>query len=218
MTNPISTYIDHTLLAATATRAEIAALCEEATRYSFAAVCVNGVWVGEASRHLAGSTVAVCTVVGFPLGASATAAKGHEARIGIADGAREIDMVIDLGGIKTADFDRVRADIAHVAAVTHDGGAILKVIIEAGALTDDEKVCACTLSVDAGADFVKTSTGFGPGGATVEDIDLMRRTVGPQIGVKASGGIRTIEAARALIAAGATRLGTSRGVELVQAG
>jgi deoxyribose-phosphate aldolase len=176
---------------------------------------VNGVWVREAAARVAGSGVGVCAVVGFPLGASATRVKRFEAECGIADGATEIDMVIDLGGLKGGEPGRVRDDVAAVAEACRAGGAKLKAILETGALGDDEKRLACRLAVDGGADFVKTSTGFGPGGATVADVALMREAVGPHVGVKASGGIRTREDALALVAAGATRLGTSRGVALV---
>lgn len=207
--------IDHTLLAPGATRDEIVRLCEEARTHGFATVCVNGVWVREAAVALDGSAVRVCAVAGFPLGASATRVKRYEAEAALDDGAVEIDMVLDVGGLKGGDDARVRDDVEAVAEAVHARGGLLKVILEMGLLSSDEKVRACWLAVAAGADFVKTSTGFGPGGATVADVELMRRTVGPAIGVKASGGIRTLEDALALVAAGATRLGTSRGVALV---
>jgi deoxyribose-phosphate aldolase len=207
--------IDHTLLAPGATRDGVRRLCREAIEHGFAAVCVNGVWVAEAARAVAGSPVKVCSVVGFPLGASASEVKRFEAEAAIDDGASEVDMVLDVGGLKGGDDARVRDDVATVVAAAHARGAIVKVILETGLLSDDEKARACRLAVAGGADFVKTSTGFGPGGATVADVALMRRTVGPAVGVKASGGIRTIDDARALVEAGATRLGTSRGVEIV---
>jgi deoxyribose-phosphate aldolase len=211
----IAAMIDHTLLSPEATRDEIRALCREALEHRFAAVCVNGVWVPEAARAVAGSSVRVCSVVGVPLGASATRVKRFEAEATIDDGASEVDMVLDVGGLESGEDDRVRDDVAAVVGAAHARGAIVKVILETGLLDDDEKVRACLLAAEAGADFVKTSTGFGPGGATVADVALMRRAVGPAVGVKASGGIRTIDDARALVEAGATRLGTSRGVAIV---
>ena len=207
--------IDHTLLAPGATRDEVRRLCAEAVTHGFGAVCVNGVWVAEAARALEGSEVRVCAVVGFPLGASAAGAKRFEAERALEDGAVEIDMVLDLGALKSGDDARARDDVRSVAEAVHARGGLLKVIVETGLLDEDEKVRACRLAVEAGADYVKTSTGFGPGGATVDDVALMRRTVGPDVGVKASGGIRSFEDATALVAAGATRLGTSRGVSIV---
>jgi deoxyribose-phosphate aldolase len=215
-TAEIAAIIDHTLLAPGATVDEVRALCREAVEHAFAAVCVNGVWVPEAARAVAGSNVKVCSVVGFPLGASATRVKRFEAEAAIDDGASEIDMVLDVGALKGGDDARARDDVAAVVAAAHARRAIVKVILETGLLTDDEKVRACSLAAAAGANYVKTSTGFGPGGATVADVALMRRTVGPEVGVKASGGIRTIDDARALVEAGATRLGTSRGVAIVR--
>jgi deoxyribose-phosphate aldolase len=211
----IAKMIDHTLLAPGATRDEVRRLCAEAVEHGFGTVCVNGVWVAEATRALEGSEVRVCAVVGFPLGASAARVKRFEAQRAMEDGAVEIDMVLDLGALKSGDDARARDDVRSVADVVHARGGLLKVIVETGLLDEDEKVRACRLAVEAGADFVKTSTGFGPGGATVDDVALMRRTVAPDVGVKASGGIRSFEDAIALVAAGATRLGTSRGVSIV---
>lgn len=207
--------IDHTLLRADATRSDIRKLCAEARQYKFASVCVNPYWVPLAAAELAGSAVNVCTVVGFPLGASSTAAKVAETENSVKLGASEIDMVLNIGELKGSHFDAVQKDIEAVAAAAHGGGAILKVILETSLLDDDEKVKASALSKAAGADFVKTSTGFGGGGATVEDIKLMRQTVGPLMGVKASGGIRDAKGAADMIAAGATRLGTSASVAIV---
>ena len=211
----ITKFIDHTLLKPEATPAEIEKLCKEAKEYHFAAVCVNPPYVKQCAQLLRGTAVNVCAVVGFPLGAHTTETKVFETKQAIADGAREIDMVINIGALKAKQSDFVRDDIRAVCDAAHAGGAILKVIIEAALLTDDEKVRACELAQDAGADFVKTSTGFGPGGATVHDVALMARTVGGQLGVKAAGGIRNYEQAQAMIAAGATRIGASAGVKIV---
>ena len=208
--------IDHTLLKPDATPSEVEHLCREALKYHFASVCVNLIFVPMAAKKLAGSDVAVCAVVGFPLGATSTAIKVCEAELAIAKGASEIDMVIAIGLLKAGKVDRVREDITAVAAVCHAQGALLKVIIEAALLTDAEKVAACEACQAAGADFVKTSTGFAKGGATVEDVALMRRTVGAEMGVKAAGGIHNYAEAIALIEAGATRLGASRGVDIVE--
>jgi deoxyribose-phosphate aldolase len=208
--------IDHTLLRADATSAAIERLCREGGEHGFAAVCVNPTWVALASSRLRGSGVAVCAVVGFPLGATTSAAKAFEARQAIDAGAREIDMVLDLGRLKSRDLDAVRRDIEAVTAVCREGGALCKVIIEAPLLTDDEKGQACLAAIQARADFVKTATGFGPGGATVADVALMRRLVGPSMGVKASGGVRDLAATHAMIAAGATRIGTSAGVAILE--
>ncbi len=212
----LATYIDHTLLKPEATEADIRALCEEAIQYKFAAVCVNPTWVSLCRELLAETEVAVCTVVGFPLGATLPEVKAYETARAIEHGAREVDMVINIGRLKARDFAYVEEDIASVVKVAHSRGAIVKVIIEAAALTEEEKVAACTVAKSAGADYVKTSTGFGPGGATVEDVALMRKVVGPQMGVKAAGGIRTAQAAWEMIRAGATRIGTSSGVKLVK--
>ena len=208
-------YIDHTLLAADATAADIDELCKEAMEYGFASVCINPTWVKRAAANLRGSEVRVCTVIGFPLGASESDVKAMETRKALRDGAREVDMVINIGALKSGDHELVYQDIARVAEAAHDGGAICKVILETALLTDEEKVIASALSKRARADFVKTSTGFGPGGATVYDVALMRETVGPDMGVKASGGVRTADDAEDMIAAGATRIGALAGIEIV---
>lgn len=208
--------IDHTVLKPDATQDEIAQLCYEARQHGFASVCVNPGYVNLCAELLKGSGVDVCTVVGFPLGATSTDAKVFESQKAIRDGATELDMVINVGALKSRDYEVVEQDIASVARACHAAGAILKVIIEAALLTDEEKVIACQLAKVAGADFVKTSTGFGPGGATAEDVLLMRRVVGPDIGVKAAGGIRTYEDAQKMIAAGATRIGASASVKIIQ--
>lgn len=213
----IARLIDHTLLKPEATRAQIITLCAEARDHGFASVCVNPYWVPIAARELAGSGVSVCTVCGFPLGATTSSTKAHEAGEAVAAGAREIDMVINVGALRSGDHEAVQRDIELVAAATHAGNAILKVIIEAALLEDAEKTAACTLAKAAGAEFVKTSTGFGPGGATLADVALMRAAVGPELGVKAAGGIRTLEELEAMVAAGANRIGTSSGVRIVQA-
>lgn len=212
----IAGYIDHTLLAANASREQIVAVCEEAKKYEFKSVCVNPVWTSTVTRELEGSDVLTCTVIGFPLGASATATKVFETTQAVADGANEIDMVIDIAAALRGDRDALVNEIFAIAQAAHDGGAILKVIIETCLLTEDAKVLACEAAKAAGADFVKTSTGFSTGGATVEDVALMRRTVGPEMGVKASGGVRSLETARAMIEAGATRLGSSSGVAILE--
>ena len=207
--------IDHTLLKPEASHEEIAQLCSEARQYGFASVCVNPSNVKLCAQLLKGSPVAICTVVGFPLGATPTDVKVFEAQQAIREGATEIDMVINVGAVKSREYELVRQDIASVATACHAANAILKVILEAALLTEEEKVIACQLAKVAGADFVKTSTGFGPGGATAEDVALMRRVVGPNIGVKAAGGIRTTEDARRMIAAGASRIGASASVKIV---
>lgn len=212
----VARYIDHTLLKPEATRAEIEKLCEEARAFSFASVCVNPTWVKECAFLLHGSPVKVCTVIGFPLGATLPDVKAYETRRTIFDGANEIDMVINLGALKSGDDDLVRRDIAGVVEAAHDTCAIVKVIIETALLTDDEKVRASLLAKDAGADFVKTSTGFSKGGATVADIELMRKAVGAELGVKAAGGVKDLASAKEMIAAGATRIGASAGVRIVQ--
>jgi deoxyribose-phosphate aldolase len=211
----IAHIIDHTLLKPDATRAQIEKLCAEADEIDFASVCVNPSWVSLCASLLAGSDVAVCTVVGFPLGATLSQVKAFEANEAIRLGASEIDMVINIGALKSGDHDLVRDDIRAVADVCHAGDALLKVIIETALLHDEEKISACQLAQQAGADFVKTSTGFGPGGATTADVSLMRRTVGPDMGVKAAGGIRTLADAERMIQAGATRIGASAGVQIV---
>ncbi len=212
----IAKMIDHTILKPDATQDQIAQLCYEARKYGFAAVCVNPSYVKLCSQLLQGSPVHVCTVVGFPLGATPPEVKAYEAQEAMDDGATEVDMVINVGALKSKDYTLVERDIATVARACHAGGAILKVIIEAALLTDEEKVIACQLAKAAGADYVKTSTGFGPGGATVADVTLMRRAVGPAMGIKAAGGIKSYEDARAMVAAGATRIGASAGVKIVQ--
>lgn len=212
----VAKMIDHTLLKADATQDQIAQLCFEARKHGFAAVCVNPTNVKLCTQLLQGSSVHVCTVVGFPLGATPTEVKAYETQQAIDDGATEVDMVINVGALKSKDYALVERDIASVARTCQAGGAILKVIIEAALLSDEEKVVACQLAKAAGSDYVKTSTGFGPGGATVQDVALMRRSVGPEIGVKAAGGIGDYEAAKAMIAAGATRIGASAGIKIAQ--
>lgn len=209
----IAAMIDHTLLKSNATETEVAKLCEEAKKYRFASVCINPSWVGLSANLLRGSTVKVCTVVGFPLGATSTTAKAVEARDAIAAGADEVDMVMNVGAMKSGNTAAVFDDIRALREATR--GRILKVILETAFLTREEKIKACELAKAAGADFVKTSTGFGPGGATVEDIQLMRQTVGPLLGVKASGGVRTREDALKMVQAGATRIGASASVAIV---
>ncbi len=212
----VASMIDHTLLKADATRQEIEHLCREASQFRFATVCVNPAWVATAARLLNGSGVGVCSVVGFPLGATTGDVKAYETRRAIYDGAREIDMVINVGALKSGDLRVVERDIEAVASTCRECGALSKVIIEAALLTDDEKITACTLAKAAGADFVKTSTGFGPGGATAADVALMRRVVGAEMGVKAAGGVRDLDGLKAMVAAGATRVGASAGVKIVQ--
>jgi deoxyribose-phosphate aldolase len=212
----VAAMIDHTLLKPDATRKDIEELCREAAQFGFATVCVNPAWVALAARRLAGTGVGVCSVVGFPLGATTPDVKGYETRRAIFDGAREIDMVINVGALKSGDLRHVERDIEAVTMPCRDCGALSKVIIEAALLTDDEKVTACTLAKAAGADYVKTSTGFGPGGATAADVALMRRIVGSEMGVKAAGGVRDLAGVKAMIAAGATRVGASAGVKIVQ--
>ena len=209
--------IDHTLLKPDAVRVEIEQLCAEALHYGFAGVCVNPSYVQTAAKLLRGSSVNVCTVIGFPLGATSTAAKVFETTQTLQDGAQEVDMVINVGMLKSGDCSFVRNDIAAVVEAARIRNAATKVILETCLLTDEEIIIVCSLAKDAGADFVKTSTGFSKGGATVHDIVLMRKTVGAAIGVKASGGIRTREQALAMIAAGATRIGTSSSI-LIAAG
>lgn len=210
----INRYIDHTLLKPESTQEQIDQLLNEAKEYDFASVCVNPTWVKYSAQALAGSDVNVCTVVGFPLGATTSAVKAFETKEAIANGADEIDMVINIGALKTGNLELVEEDIRSVVEAAN--GKLVKVIIEACLLTDEEKVTACQLSVKAGADFVKTSTGFSTGGATVADVALMRQTVGPDIGVKAAGGARSLADAQAFIEAGATRLGTSSGVAIIK--
>lgn len=212
----IASWIDHTLLKPEATPEQVEKLCAEARQYQFASVCINPVYVPLAHRALAGSPVLVCTVVGFPLGATLTAAKGEETRLSIEAGANEIDMVIPVGLLKGGQYEAVAADVRHIVEISHERAALVKVILEMALLTPFEKIMGCLICQAAGADFVKTSTGFGPGGATVEDVELMRRVVGPDMGVKAAGGVRSLADARAMLQAGATRLGSSAGVKIVQ--
>ena len=212
----VSGVIDHTLLKPDATREDIEKLCREAAEFHFATVCVNPVWVATAAATLRGTGVGVCSVVGFPLGATTAEVKNFETRRAIYDGATEIDMVINVGALKSGDLRTVEHDIEAVTQPCRQCGVVSKVIIEAALLTDEEKVTACTLSKAAGADFVKTSTGFGPGGATAADVALMRRVVGTDMGVKAAGGVRDLEGLKAMVAAGASRVGASAGVKIVQ--
>ncbi|HSL97104.1 MAG TPA: deoxyribose-phosphate aldolase [Candidatus Deferrimicrobiaceae bacterium] len=211
----LAPYIDHTLLRPDATAADVDQLCDEAIEYRFAAVCINPTWVRRAADRVRGSSVAVASVIGFPFGAATSEVKAMEARRAIRDGAREIDMVVNIGALKSGMRDVVRDDIARVSDACHEAGALNKVIIETALLTDTEKVVACSLAVAAKADYVKTSTGYASGGATVFDVALMRETVGPRMGIKASGGIRTAEDVQDMIAAGATRIGASAGVKIV---
>lgn len=208
--------IDHTLLKPDATAAEVEKLCREAAEFHFATVCVNPTWVALSSRILRGTGVGVCSVVGFPLGATTPDVKQYETRRAIFDGASEIDMVINVGALKSGDIRLVEQDIEAVTSPCRSSGVVSKVIIEAALLSDEEKVTASTLTKAAGADFVKTSTGFGPGGATVADVMLMRRVVGDDIGVKAAGGVRDLDQMKAMVAAGATRIGASAGVRIVK--
>lgn len=217
-TAQLAAMIDHTILAPSASEEDVRRLCAEAREHGFASVCANPVWAPVLAEELAGSTAVPCVVVGFPFGASATEVKAFEAATAVAAGAKEVDMVINIADARAHKKEALVADIKAVADACHAGGAILKVIIETSELTDEQKVLACQASVEAGADFVKTSTGYSSSGATVEDIALMRATVGPDLGVKASGGIRTREDALAMIAAGANRIGASKGIEIIGAG
>ena len=210
----INRYIDHTQLAADATEEKIAKLCAEAAQYRFASVCVNSCWVKYCAEKLKDTDVNVCTVVGFPLGAMVTRAKAYEAAAAVDDGADEVDMVINIGFLKDKKYDLVEKDIREVKEACN--GKLLKVIIECCLLTDEEKIKACELCEKAGADYVKTSTGFSKSGATAEDVALMRRTVGDRLGVKAAGGIRDAETAKKMIAAGASRLGCSAGIAIMK--
>ena len=208
--------IDHTLLKPDATRQDIDKLCREAAQFHFATVCVNPTWVALAAQLLRGSGVGVCSVVGFPLGATTADVKHYETRRAIFDGATEIDMVINIGALKSGDLQTVERDIAAVVGPCREANVVSKVILEVALLNDDEKIAGCTLSKAAGADFVKTSTGFASGGATAADVALMRRVVGADMGVKAAGGVRDYEGLKAMVAAGATRVGASAGVKIVQ--
>lgn len=207
--------IDHTILKANASEEDVLKIIEEAKKYEFFSVCVNPFWVSLAHEKLAGTNVSTCTVIGFPLGANTSEVKAYEAKDAIANGADEVDMVLNVGALKSKQYKKVLKDIQAVVEAAA-GKALVKVIIETALLTDDEKAKACELSKEAGADFVKTSTGFSTGGATVEDVKLMRETVGPDMGVKASGGIHNKEEAQAMIDAGATRIGTSAGVSIME--
>ncbi|EKQ24261.1 deoxyribose-phosphate aldolase [Lacticaseibacillus paracasei] len=216
MAKPLAKYIDHTLLKPDATQDQIDEVLAQAKQYGFASVCINPYWVVRAAASLRDTDVNVCTVIGFPLGANTTQTKVFETGQAIDEGAQEIDMVLNIGELKAVHDDHVRADIRAVADMTHAKGGLLKVIIEAVLLTDDEKVTACKLAAAAGADYVKTSTGFAAGGATVHDVALMRKTVGDKLGVKAAGGIHTYAEAKALIDAGADRLGASAGIQILK--
>ena len=211
----VAKYIDHTLLKPEATAEEIDQLADEAQEFGFASVCVNPTWVKRSAERLRGSDVKTCAVIGFPLGANTPEIKAMETRRALRDGAREVDMVINVGALKSGDYDLVRQDIEKVVDAAHEGGAIVKVILETSKLSDEEKVIASAIAKEAKADYVKTSTGFGGGGATVFDVALMRETIGPDMGVKASGGVRTAEEVEDMIAAGATRIGASAGVQIV---
>ncbi|MBS4194733.1 deoxyribose-phosphate aldolase [Lederbergia citri] len=215
MLDNIARYIDHTLLKADATKESITTLCEEAKNYHFASVCVNPTWVQYVSSLLKATDVKVCTVIGFPLGATTPETKAFETKNAIENGATEIDMVINIGALKDENYELVERDIAAVCAAAK-GKALVKVIIETSLLTDQEKEKACKIAKEAGADFVKTSTGFSTGGASIKDIELMRKAVGPDLGVKASGGVRSIEDVKGMIQAGATRIGASSGVAIVK--
>jgi deoxyribose-phosphate aldolase len=211
----VASLIDHTLLKPDATRADVARLCKEARQFGFVSVCVNPYWVRFAAELLTASSVNVGTVVGFPFGANDEPTKLTEAERALSNGAEQLDMVQNIGALRSQELDVVSKEIADVAALAHSHGAILKVILETSLLSDDEKITACNLASEANADFVKTSTGFSTGGATLEDVKLMRQTVGPSMGVKASGGIRTLEALRLMVSAGANRIGTSSGVSIL---
>jgi deoxyribose-phosphate aldolase len=211
----VARLIDHTLLKPEATPAQVRTLCREARDHGFAAVCVNPLWVRTCAHELRGTAVAVATVAGFPLGASVPEVKAAEAARAVEDGAREVDMVLSVGALKAGDHRLVERDVAAVVEACRPGGALVKVILEAALLADEEKARACAIAKLAGAAFVKTSTGFGPGGATADDVALMRRVVGPGVGVKAAGGIRDWAAARAMVDAGASRIGTSAGPKIL---
>ena len=213
--NSIAKFIDHTALKANTTKEQIISLCNEAKEYQFASVCVNPTWVETSAQLLNGTGVKVCTVIGFPLGATTSETKAFETTNAISNGATEVDMVINIGALKDKNDEQVEKDIRAVVDAAK-GKALTKVIIETSLLTDEEKVRACELAVKAGADFVKTSTGFSTGGATIEDIKLMCQTVGPDISVKASGGVRDTKGADDMIQAGATRIGASAGIEIVK--
>lgn len=212
----LAALIDHTSLKPEAVKNDIEALCDEARRFQFASVCINPCWVPLASEKLADSRVKVCTVIGFPLGAERKQTKEFAARRALDDGAKELDMVLNIGQLRSGDLESVESEIASLAAIAHSGGAILKVILETCLLNTDQKGVVCQIAVASQADFVKTSTGFSNAGATTEDVRLMRQTVGEKLGVKASGGIRTLAVLREMVSAGATRIGTSSGVKIIQ--
>ena len=212
----LASLIDHTLLKPEATEEQIRKLCSEAAEFRFATVCIQPTWVRLAARLLSGTGVGVCTVAGFPLGANTADVKAYEARRAVFDGAAEVDMVINLGALKSLDYRTVEEDVRGVVRACREAGALTKVILETALLTREEKVKASTLAAAAGADFVKTSTGFGPGGATVEDVALMREVVGEKIGVKAAGGVRDRATAEEMVKAGANRIGASAGIRIVQ--
>lgn len=214
----LAAMIDHTILAPNASESDVRRLCSEAKEFGFASVCANPVWAPVLADELQGSDVLACVVVGFPFGASATEVKAFEAKTAVAAGAQEVDMVINIASAIAEDRDALVADISAVAQACHDGAAKLKVIIETSELTDAQKVLACEAAVEARADFVKTSTGYSSSGATAADIALMRKTVGPDIGVKASGGVRTREQALEMVEAGANRIGASKGIAIIGAG
>ncbi len=218
LNNPerVASLIDHTLLKPEATEEDVLRLCGEAREFGFASVCVNPHWVRLTAQGLAGSGVRVATVVGFPLGANEVRTKIAEAKSALSKGAKELDMVQNIGALRSGNFELVQKEVAEAAALAHVSGALLKVILETCLLTDEQKITSCRLAAEAGADFVKTSTGFSTAGATVEDIRLMRQIVGDRIGVKASGGVRTLAALRQMVAAGANRIGTSSGVQIVR--
>lgn len=214
MNKNLAKYIDHTLLKPESTKNQINKIIEEAIQYEFASVCINSTWVSHCYEQLKNTSVKVCTVIGFPLGATSTEVKEFETKQAIKDGATEVDMVINVGELKSGNLEKVKTDIAAVVQAAKED-ALTKVIIETSLLTNEEKVTACQLAKEAGADYVKTSTGFSNGGATIEDITLMRETVGPKMGVKASGGVRDFQTLKAMIEAGATRIGASAGVEII---
>jgi deoxyribose-phosphate aldolase len=212
----VAALIDHTLLKPEATQQDITRVCEEARQYQFASVCINPCWVTLAAELLDGSPVRVCTVIGFPLGANDQRTKISEADLALTQGAKEIDMVQNIGALRSRDYHLVQKEIGDLADIAHSYGGFLKVILEICLLSDEEKVTACRLAQQSGADFVKTATGFSAGGATVADVELMRRTVGPLMGVKASGGIRTLDHLRQMVVAGANRIGASAGVSIIR--
>jgi deoxyribose-phosphate aldolase len=212
----LASLIDHTFLKPESSKENVVRLCSEAKQYSFASVCINPCWVRLAADELASSQSKVCTVIGFPLGANRTSIKIAEAETALADGATELDMVINLGLLRSRDYHAVYREIADLASLAHNGSAILKVILETSLLNEEEKTTSARLAKEANADFVKTSTGFSTGGATVEDVRILRAAVGQALGVKASGGVRSLAALEAMVAAGATRIGTSSGISILQ--